>query len=240
MRKNSSKIYMEEGIKYRFNEQQLRASMSVRKSILKSSDVKATLSAITEELADAMYVSPEAVKNWMYGYNGPSDMEQIKIIADFFDEDYHRFLIMEEGNMLDNNKKENSVKVITEAQRDYTKKVVREIYQDVYRIVELLVEDYYVDDKRETYDFGYVSSYSVFDYYSRVVKRLGLARLDVSERFYNRLKEFLEGTLIFWAIVAGKIESGEELAPENAWLVDYVKTKQYEKDITEIFSEYMV
>jgi transcriptional regulator with XRE-family HTH domain len=47
---------------------------------------------LMERIAEKAYVTYEAVKNWKQGYNGPSDIEMVKICAEVLDIDYHDLL----------------------------------------------------------------------------------------------------------------------------------------------------
>ena len=67
------------------------------------------------ELGDALSVSNNAIHNWRFGMNGPSDLETIKQLAEYLDiSDY--MLLLKDG-------KENMVMQISERQKDSLKRI---------------------------------------------------------------------------------------------------------------------
>ena len=60
------------------------------------SDHPMTKERIREEISDITYKSPEAVKKWERGDNGPSDVQVVKDIAKYFDVDFHVLLMSSE------------------------------------------------------------------------------------------------------------------------------------------------
>ena len=89
---------MERNISFSANTQ-MKLYINQKKRKQKELGIRATNNQIMTEIADTLMVSTEAVKNWMYAYNAPVDIEQVKSIAAFFDVDYHAFLELEERNM---------------------------------------------------------------------------------------------------------------------------------------------
>jgi hypothetical protein len=53
---------------------------------------KATKMKVYEDLSKACFVDVEAVRNWFRGKNGPSDMDKVVAIADYFGRDKFDFL----------------------------------------------------------------------------------------------------------------------------------------------------
>ena len=86
------KTYNEEGVKYQFDSKKMLMYANQMKSELQMRGKKLNKSNIMKELAEKLYISEDAVKSWMYGNNGPSDLEQVKLVADYFGVEYHQLL----------------------------------------------------------------------------------------------------------------------------------------------------
>ena len=112
-----------------------------RKHNLQNAGKKTTKAAIVEELAEKCFVSAEAIKNWMYGHNGPSELEQVKTLGEYFETDYHQLLKKEEGQMTTTN--EDNKGTMNEAQVTYTKERVREIYKAMINYIDRCRYYYY-------------------------------------------------------------------------------------------------
>ena len=76
MKSKETKIFEYHGIRYRFDSQSFQnyTKQYIRNKGLKRAD-------IFQEIAVSACVSPEAVKQWYYGNNGPSEMSMIIEIA---------------------------------------------------------------------------------------------------------------------------------------------------------------
>lgn len=127
--KKITKIYEEEGTKYRFDSDKLMLFVNKKKFQEQKKGDKVTKASIMEDLANEMFVSVDAVKSWMYGYNGPSEIDQVKALGEFFHVDYHSMLKMGESKMERTN-------VMNEAQAQITKDCVRTIYKKMVGFVE--------------------------------------------------------------------------------------------------------
>lgn len=123
--KNTCKKYEEDGTTYQFSAAKLMMQINMKKHIMQQTGRKVTKASIMEKLADEMYVTPEAVKNWMYGHNGPSELEQVKKLGDLLGIDYHR-LLEKEGDKMNETKTQV---VITDWQAKETKDRARDMYQ---------------------------------------------------------------------------------------------------------------
>ena len=62
-----------------------------------------------------------------------SDLEQVKLLGEFFEIDYHKLLKKEEGHMKDTML---TVDIETETQRNYTKERIREIYRAMLKFID--------------------------------------------------------------------------------------------------------
>ena len=125
-----TKTYEEHGKKYKFSSSQMKAYINKKKMSQKNQGVRITNNEIMNEIAEDLMTSSEAVKNWMYAYNAPGDLEQIKSIGAYFNVDYHVFLEAEETDM--------SFVEKESYQELKTKERVREIYLLVLNLIRLL------------------------------------------------------------------------------------------------------
>ena len=82
MKAKTIKLYEEEGTNYQFDSEKFKMLINQKKLYLNQMHKKTTKAEIMESIAGELCVSTEAIKNWMYGYNGPSDIEQVKKIGD--------------------------------------------------------------------------------------------------------------------------------------------------------------
>lgn len=76
MKSKETKIFEYNGMRYRFDSQSFKHYV---KQYERNKELK--LTDIFQEIAVNACVSPEAVKQWYYGYNGPSEMRMIFEIA---------------------------------------------------------------------------------------------------------------------------------------------------------------
>lgn len=130
--KSSVKYYEGEGIKYQFNASMMNACIGKAKMDARKCGQRVTKSQISEKLADLLFVSTDAIKNWMYGVNGPADIEQVKTLGDFFHVDYHELLKKEDVSM------ERTMMDYSKAlQYQKTKDCVREIYAEIVELMEM-------------------------------------------------------------------------------------------------------
>lgn len=87
------------------------------KDLFTSGRKKADMSVLEyeTELGEALSVSSNAIQNWRFGMNGPSDLETIKQLAECLDiSDY--MLLLKDG-------KENMIMQISERQKDSLKRI---------------------------------------------------------------------------------------------------------------------
>ena len=52
---------------------------------------KITKIRVYQDLSERCFVTIGAVKNWFTGKNGPGDIDQIKLLAEYLEEDYQTF-----------------------------------------------------------------------------------------------------------------------------------------------------
>lgn len=252
--KKTIKIYEEQGQKYQFSSEELSVLINQRKHLTSHSDKKATKGSIMEELANLLFVSSEAIKNWMYGYNGPSDLEQVKKIAAFFDVDYHR-LLNQEDNKMNNN---NSIVVSGSTnQTVYTREIVRDLYLSMLGVIDS-VEWFW--DLMSSYPEFYPSTHEDFiiekDAYEKAMqssladakKKLERSLLDIPETLYSRLETYI------WSVLENLVSQvtdykfnpqDEDDLPtyeESVYipLCDYYEDRKYMRELRDLFQDYIV
>ncbi len=143
------KRYIENDVKYQFDCEKMKAFITKRRRDILASDKKVPQYIIWQELADQLFVSQDAVKSWVYGNNGPSDLEQVRKIADYFDIDYHELLKTEETKM--NTSKVEYEEQISVQQRMLTHASVREVYVSLIEALDKVWE-YYDAERKGLYD----------------------------------------------------------------------------------------
>lgn len=141
-------------------------------------DYKVTTSKIKTKLASKLCVSEEAIKNWVCGYNGPSDIEVVKMMAEFFGIDYLNLLRKKETNDMENNtNKENTTISISHE----TKAVIRTVYQRIAALWDDIVAEL-------PYDFGGEDQFHVYEKRAEdLVFLLHQNMLDIPTEIYSKL-----------------------------------------------------
>ena len=189
---------MEDGVKYQFNSLRLKMFVDQKKASLQRSNQKVTQTAIREQLAEKTFVSPEAIKNWMYGNNAPSDLEQVKTLAEYFDVDYHQ-LLKEEKEMT--NTTEIKYDLTNDVQKQYTRNIIRSIFKKTRELLEEIEEYawefsnieggpevFFSEDNKEKVLQAY---HTMDEMQDDVLKELQYAMLEIPEKSYLDLREFL-------------------------------------------------
>ena len=263
--KNTNKAYMIEGSKYQFSAVIFNAFVNRKKYSENEKGIKLTKSKITEELADTLHVSIDAVKNWLYGVNGPVDVEQVKAISEYFDIDYLVLLQkVEDENMSD------GIKVSVSAEDmlpvgfekkigDYieTKRCIRNIY---HKMLAYVLEtdkcfNKYQNLKDEeiteqTYEEEAEDNERLKDLYNELDNELDRCYLDLPFRMHNDIRNYMWGVMFDYhdAVAIGKLEGlnynptedekkkVQETIEEMRNYFNY----QFYKDVEDLFGDYMV
>ena len=258
MKTKAIKLYEEEGTKYQFDSEKFKVLINQKKLSLNKTHKKTTKAEIMESIAAEMCVSTEAIKNWMYGYNGPSDLEQVKKIGDYFETDYH-FLL---------NKEEDTVSTATintfdgSTQALYTREKVREIYSAC--LYYLNRGAYHQDKIFEAYDFykdGLMpgaavpelmraASDELFPALDAIRELLKKYMLDIPENFYDKVYNYTcerQDAMIDYYRFHYTPEDKEKIKKEELWILEagYKEACDYffEKGISELrelFQDYIV
>ena len=132
---NMDYIFSVDGFRKHFNDYKHNSFKDMGKKI--------TAENLREMIADKINVSPETVKKWYSGSNGPTDIEVVKDISTFFDIDYMELLSRKE--------QEEMIKDM-EYSSDTEKDVVDAVYQKIVDVIMLEAYRY----KESIYGTAYV------------------------------------------------------------------------------------
>ncbi len=256
--KKTNKIYEEQGIQYHFNSEKLQVLINQRKQFLTQTHKKATKAEIMVEIADGLYVSTEAVKNWMYGYNGPSDLEQIKTIGKYFDVDYHQLLKLEEDKM---NNNVSTVTVDNAAISLYSRDKVREIYLEILEYLDRAERGYCALNAELSLNVGEVKSMSSREFLDHVGEVHGDLHcmldgirddirkllLDIPESLYENINDYSWSRLENLMNMISSYHIDGEVCEYpviddgvDGFLESYFETREYMNELRDLFNDYIV
>ncbi len=249
------KSYTEEGTKYQFDSKKMLMYVNQMKYDRQRLGKKKNQSHIKEELAEKLFVSEETVKSWMYGTNGPSDLEQVKQMADYFGVEYHQLLAKEEEEMAEKSVHSGFTGMASEMQVQLTRDRVREIYSAVLGCIRKVISYYYTED---TYEFDEHESQEYYEETKRAYTEANDAcykvenllddyLLDIPMDLYDRVHEYI------WTDIRNMLEgimsaykSSEEELYESG-LYDDLENKMdsftrtgYLEDLRRIFADYII
>lgn len=208
MRSNHFKKLVDEtGKEYLFNNNAFKFYLKSFVSQSKKEGNSITINNVIEEISLKENLSVEAIKNWMYGYNGPSDMEAVKTIATVVPIDYKDLLLEVEKEKetleMDNTKAllENVIDSLLNTERTreiqmvsanentdktHLQAAIREIY---HKFIQLM------NDFEET--SGFCDFYSENEYYAMMEKVKQFKQL-VRFHMLEMPKELYDGLLKFY------------------------------------------
>lgn len=252
--KKTIKIYEEQGIQYRFDSEKLSVLVNKRKQFLrKKQNSNATKAGITDELSEMLCVSNEAIKNWMYGYNGPSDLEQVEQIGKYFEIDYHE-LLKEVADM-----KANKGQVLDGfIQNTYTREVIRKLYRDILHYIDscetvFLNLTMYEDGlKKEEYEKFVADvkneSKALHSELDDLTEYVVQSYLDIPTEFYEKISNYCWGKLENLANMVTDFEYDLEdekmiyphLDEGNFFELDEYFENEYLKEVQDMFKEFVI
>lgn len=253
------KTYIEDDKTYRFDREQLDIMITKKRSALTTSEKKVTKTFVMRELSEVTFVSFEAVKNWVYGNNGPSDLEQVKKIADYFGIDYHELLKQEENKM----KKDDNIVFdnTSDAQNIQTRMCVREVYVSLYDAVEKIWDYYHSEDtniimqfSEEELEKSNITTYErAEEACGKVIDLLNRYLLDIPYSFREKVVRWywqnVETTLmnITCRFCDPMNEDDPEEIKEKAESAEHLKQQEYKykegfytRELRNLFSEYIL
>lgn len=257
--KNSLKTYEENGIKYQFDSMAFQSMISQKKFSLHNADKKYTKYKLMQEICDRLFVSFDAVKNWAYGKNGPTDLNQVKLLGEYFETDYHNFLKSEEEEMMASNT--NVYMLNNPAQAQITKDNVREIYKAMVDYYEKCRDWFFTlktkdegEKEEETYRIMLNAAHTdLTSLFHKADKAIKYAMLDLPEKHYKRFRDYMYVDMVDYIDIVAYIgedveeEIDEEMAAEIEFylegkderLANYFRY-EYLEELRDLFADYIV
>lgn len=211
-------LEVKNGTEYLFSPFAFKKCVNTYKAKVRTERTNISVEQTYEAIADSAHVSVDAVKNWMYGKNGPADLETVKHLAEVLKVDYMDLLkAQEEENMSEKNVEMNmAMNVVIDM--DKTKDVIRAVYQKMCVFMDAAVDELC---------FGYDEQ--VFMRYEEVYKdmreTLHKSMLDIPIAIYDELLKIVEGD--FYYYLYGTLE-GLDIWDESDYL-DMCKEKKLQE-----------
>ncbi len=179
--KNYRPLYSENDIEYVFSTNALINLISEKYKESRSSESPITKEQIRENLANITCKSPEAVKKWCRGDNGPSDIQVVKDIAKYFEIDFHALLCPMEHS---------TSRIVPSVFGNDEKSIVIQFYSlladFIYDYIGNYEKCYIVRHKGEDISIEDVSGY-IYDVY----RQLDKVAFSISENVYNKLHRII-------------------------------------------------
>lgn len=189
MTKRNFKILVDnDGTRYRFNSFAFKVSIRNYVALCKEQGNKITGEQVKKEIAEKLFLSPDAIKNWISGYNGPADMETVKGIADYLKITYVTLLQKEEDKPMSENREIKNVVCNYHS----TKDVIRTLYQEMAEFMDLVQETTCFDGIGQAEYFEYVSQYNY------LVTLLHKSMLDIPLDVYDKLEKIISSDFDFY------------------------------------------
>lgn len=177
-------LEVREGKEYVFSSFSFKVNVQKYKSEKKSQGQKVSNEWIWESIAQEVHVTMDSIRNWMYGKNGPSDLESVKAIARYLNIDYHDLLKVQEEKIM--SEKTNVICNMVNATE--TKDVIRVIYQKMSEFMDDAVDELCFDSDEEMY-LIYLSVYK------ELIRTLHQSMIDIPPAIYDQLKDVVENEL---------------------------------------------
>lgn len=186
-------IYEENGYEFVFSSRTFKNEVISFCSNARREGTKFTQDQILNELGERLNKSPEAVKQWMRGNNGPSDISVVKDIADYFDTDFKNFLIPK--------------KIINDKTREIEFKITpddeKSIVLQFHAILSDFIYDYIGGDMRDLFIERLHDIYmddidkEIQDYIFNLYKQLERVSLILTPDTYKKLHRFITECKVF-------------------------------------------
>ena len=137
------------GAKYQFDNEKFQiAIIQQQQRSFIPGEKKVSKEQIRTDLGKYVSASPDTVKSWAKGSNGPADLELVKKIAEYFNCNYYDLLTkVEDKNMTE---EMSFMDIASEKQRIATRERVRDVYEALMEAIEKAHRFYY----RELYDYN--------------------------------------------------------------------------------------
>lgn len=198
---------------------------AIRKTTTES---KYTASKVKSDLAQKLCVSEDAIKNWICGYNGPSDIEVVKNMATFFEINYMDLLGEKEKDNMNNTTISNENTSVISYE---TKAVIRTVYQKMAAFMDDIAENL-------PYDFGGEENFHRYE--SRIDELIFLlhqSMLDIPADIYDKLLSIVTNTFDYY--LHGDEEHGFTIWEEGNYcsLCDSLSQEMYSERAMCIYME---
>lgn len=223
-------IEEENGVNYIFSNRDFKIQVGKRQNSSSDSSNKITQEQIFEELAEKLHKSAEAVRQWFRGNNGPSDIDVVKDIANYFGVDYKELLSRVEAMPQRNGNFEFSFSGLDE----------KSIIIDFHSFLTEFIYEYIGTDLRDPYverQYGISGNeldIEIEDYIFSLYKELEKVALKVSPDTYKKLHRFITECKMFATV------GTDEATPHMSSLV-YVNPRWKDinphLDIIAVYSE---
>ena len=246
------KTYDENGIKYQFDAEKLRYYMELyRKQLASPGEKPVSRTKVRKNLAAAVSVSPDTVKSWATGTNGPVDLQLVERIGEYFGIDYH--ILLTEKEEENTNMRENKAffESLDKKQQAITRERVKEIYEAIIEASEkvwryFLTELYTETNSPEMAKRYYTEYEEAEDSCDKVAFLLGKYKLDIPEEKYQQICRFKNEKADFVLMNAScaftlSDEDDDDQTKSDLWL-QYMNrfNPAYEEKVQKIFGEYQL
>ncbi len=187
-------IYEENETEYVFSTRAFRQAMQQYVSMRnKEDDDKYTQEKFLSEVGEKINKSPEAIKQWIRGNNGPSDIGVVKDIAEIFDVDFKRMLVPRK--ILSDKDKEIDFKVTANDEKS--------VVMQFHAILSDFIYDYIGGDFRDLFIDRRYGVYAedidkdIADFIFNLYKQLEKVALALSVDTYQKLHRYITECKVF-------------------------------------------
>jgi len=238
-----------DGTEHKFSSSKLKYLIREKVMYDRTNGIRSTAEQLREQIAQAAFVTPAAVKNWTYGQNGPSDMETVQSIAKVLGVDYHKLLQDKENEQMTNVADymvDKSVDLSTE------KSIIRMIYLKMWKLLHDFEFFYlYFEGGQEECE---AELRKLELDYADILNSLQQHILDFSNSTYTNIERFITEKLATYALLNEEQLSdmfmydgtedgflhkdGTPIAPIESPYIQYVRHGFYD-DIRALFINYI-
>ncbi len=241
MKSKQFKVFRDqEGNEYQFDPKAFQNKMKEVVKMNRSRGKKMTAQQLRLKLAEELNVSEDAIRNWTYGYNGPSDLETIREIAVYFG--------MEEMELMVGVDQMNSKKTIEYSglQQDISKNVLRNIYAKMCDVEDMFCAvgfDFSEDDSEcKAIDPVLVA---IFDLRTYMHENY----LDIPKSFQKKYRPFDDKFHEFYTNLWANLDYKKEVAEyakshdcdeeHAAWALEEQFVQDYITEMKDLFTDYI-
>lgn len=174
-----------DGVQYVFSPFAFKEQIKRYVKKMKLSGQNITAESVKADLEEKYGISADAIKNWMYGYNGPADVGVVRTVAEYLGIDYKELLLKKETEdmerRLDSVKSAPEVVYVTGESKD----AVRRIYQKMSEFMEIVNDTCMFRNATDKEHYAYVEFHKELDELVRY------SLLDIPKDVYEELKKIV-------------------------------------------------